>query len=67
MARGKIGRVEFQHLGFKVVPLLNSGKPTGKYGIIAGKYLVSEPMKKQEAIDELMKEDFKPAKKKKTI
>jgi len=65
MARGKIGRVEFEHKGYKVVPILNSGKPSGKYGIISGKYLVSEPMSLKEAIKNLTSEDFKPAKKKK--
>jgi len=67
MARNKFGRVEFETKGFKIVPILNTGKPSGKYGIIAGKYLVSEPMSLKQAKDKLMSDDFKPGKKKKTV
>jgi hypothetical protein len=61
----KIGRVEFETKGFKVVSLYKNEKPSGKYGIIAGKYLVSDAMSKKEAIDTLSSPDFKPKKKNK--
>jgi hypothetical protein len=61
----KFGRVEFADKGFKVVPLTNNGKPTGKYGIIAGKYLVSEQASLKDSIEKLKDENFKPLKKNK--
>jgi len=61
----KFGRVEFETKGFKVVPLFKNEKPSGKYGIVAGKYLVSDVMSKKEAIDKLSDENFKPKKKNK--
>ena len=56
----KFGRVELKHNGFKVVPLFKNEKPSGKYGIIAGKYLVSDPMSLKEAKELLVSENFKP-------
>jgi len=65
MKSRKLGRSEFELKGFKVMPLFDNEKPTGKYGIIAGKYLVSEPMSLKDAIEKLKDEDFKPSKKNK--
>jgi hypothetical protein len=59
----KFGKVVYEYQGFKVVPIMKMDKPSGKYGIIAGKYLVSDVMKQQEAIDLLKSGDFKPKKK----
>lgn len=59
----KFGRVEFEKKGYKVVPLFSNEKPTGKYGIIAGKYLVSDIMSLKDCIDYLKSDNFKPKKK----
>lgn len=56
----KYGRVEFEDKGYKVVPLMKNEKPSGQYGIIAGKYLVSDPMPREKAIDILKSGEFKP-------
>ena len=61
----KFGRVELKHNGFKVVPLFKNEKPSGKYGIIAGKYLVSDAMTLKAAKDYLVSENFVPKKKNK--
>jgi len=59
----KFGRVEFETKGYKVVSLFKNEKPSGKYGILAGKYLVSDAMSKNACIDYLKSDDFKPKKK----
>jgi hypothetical protein len=59
----KFGRVEFELKGFKVVPLMKNEKVSGKYGIIAGKYLVSDVMSKDACIDLLKSDNFTPKKK----
>ena len=61
----KFGRVELKHNGYKVVPLFKNEKPSGKYGIIAGKYIVSEPMSLKAAKEYLQSDGFKPMKKNK--
>lgn len=63
MKQKKLGRCEFTLNGYKVMPIFNNEKPTGKYGIIAGKYLVSEKMSLRSAIDLLKSDNFKPTKK----
>ena len=59
----KFGRVEFESKGFKVVPLYKNEKVSGKYGILAGKYLVSDAMPKNACIELLKSDDFTPKKK----
>jgi len=59
----KFGRVEYKDKGYKVVPLMKNEKVSGLYGIIAGKYLVSDAMSLKSAIDLLKSDDFKPKKK----
>ena len=61
----KFGRVEFETKGFKVVPLFKNDKESGLYGIVAGKYLVSDPMPLKDAIEKLKSDGFKPKEKNK--
>jgi hypothetical protein len=59
----KLGRCEFKHNGYKVMPIFDGSKPTGKYGVVAGKNLVSEPMSLKDAIETLKSDNFTPKKK----
>jgi len=63
MKQKKLGRCEFELKGYKVMPVMKSEKPSGKYAIVAGKYLVSEPMALKDAIEKLKNENFKPGEK----
>jgi len=63
MKQKRLGRCEFALNGYKVMPILKNEKPSGKYGIIAGKYLVSDQMSLKSAIDLLKSDDFKPSEK----
>jgi hypothetical protein len=55
----KFGKTEYEYQGFRVVPVYKMGKPSGKYGIIAGKHIVSNLMSLKEAIELLKTPNFK--------